>query len=130
VICPAEELPFADASFDVTACRTAAHHFDDLRAAVREMARASRERVPIADTLDMGPEAEQAEALRDPTHVRNYTEAEWSEVVKDAGLAIDELRVTAHTIDFPAGSGGRVVVQARRPCGWRRCGTPACWTDG
>ena len=29
------------ASFDVVACRTAAHHFDDVRAAVREMARVS-----------------------------------------------------------------------------------------
>ncbi len=27
VMCPAEELPFADASFDVVACRIAPHHF-------------------------------------------------------------------------------------------------------
>ena len=31
VICPAEDLPFADGSFDVVACRTAAHHFADSR---------------------------------------------------------------------------------------------------
>ena len=31
VLCTAEELPFADASFDVVACRTAAHHFVDVR---------------------------------------------------------------------------------------------------
>jgi ubiquinone/menaquinone biosynthesis C-methylase UbiE len=39
VVCSAEDLPFADSSFDVVACRTAAHHFTDVRAAVREMAR-------------------------------------------------------------------------------------------
>jgi SAM-dependent methyltransferase len=102
VICRAEELPFADRSFDVTACRTAAHHFADVHAAVLEMARVSRERVLVADTLNMGPEAEQAEALRDPSHIRNYTEAEWRETVLQAGLAIDELCFTTHTIDFPA----------------------------
>ena len=35
VICPAEHLPFADGSFDVVACRRAAHHFDDVAGAVR-----------------------------------------------------------------------------------------------
>ena len=39
VISRAEELPFADDSFDVVACRIAAHHFDDVAAAVKEMAR-------------------------------------------------------------------------------------------
>ena len=30
VICRAEFLPFADGAFDVVACRTAAHHFEDV----------------------------------------------------------------------------------------------------
>ncbi|MEP6893434.1 MAG: class I SAM-dependent methyltransferase, partial [Gaiellaceae bacterium] len=34
VICPAEHLPFASGSFDVVACRTAAHHFEDIAASV------------------------------------------------------------------------------------------------
>ena len=29
VVAPADHLPFADASFDVVACRIAAHHFPD-----------------------------------------------------------------------------------------------------
>ena len=37
VICHAEHLPFADGSFDVVTCRTAQHHFSDVRGAVREM---------------------------------------------------------------------------------------------
>jgi SAM-dependent methyltransferase len=102
VTCRAESLPFADDAFDVVACRTAAHHFTDVRAAVREMARVSGDRVLIVDTLHMGDAVEEAEALRDPSHVRNYTEAEWRGFVEEAGLRIEELRTLEHTIDFPA----------------------------
>ncbi len=45
-------------AFDVVACRTAAHHFSDVRAAVGEMARVARERVlgPVeAKTCAFGP---------------------------------------------------------------------------
>ena len=37
-------------SFDVVACRVAAHHFEDVRAAVREMARVARDRVVVRTT--------------------------------------------------------------------------------
>jgi SAM-dependent methyltransferase len=100
VVCRAEDLPFADSSFDVVACRTAAHHFADLRAAMCELARVSRDRVLLADTRNMGEAAEQAEKLRDPSHVRNYTEAEWREIVTAAGLEIREVALLDHTIDF------------------------------
>jgi SAM-dependent methyltransferase len=102
VVCHAESIPFADSCFDVVACRTAAHHFSDPHAAVREMARVSRDAVLLVDTLNMGEAGEQAEALRDPSHVRNYTEAEWRAIVEGAGLEIEELVVLPHTIDFPA----------------------------
>ena len=102
VICRAEDVPFADASFDVVACRTAAHHFSDVQQAVREMARVSAGRVLIVDTLNMGDDAEQAESLRDPTHVRNYTEAEWHGFLEAARLTIEEQRVTQNTFDFAA----------------------------
>jgi SAM-dependent methyltransferase len=102
VITPAEDLPFADGSFDVVACRTAAHHFSDVRAAVREMARVSRDRVLIVDTLHMGDASEEAERLRDPSHVRNYTEREWREIVRGAGLSIEDVRFTQNTFDFAA----------------------------
>ena len=48
VISRAEEIPFADDSFDVVACRIAAHHFDDVSASLREMARVTRDRVVVA----------------------------------------------------------------------------------
>lgn len=102
VVSRAESLPFADGAFDVVVCRTAAHHFADVRAAVREMARVSRDRVLIVDTLHMGDAVEEAEALRDPSHVRNYTEAEWRGFLEEAGLSIEAVRGFAHSFDLAA----------------------------
>jgi SAM-dependent methyltransferase len=100
VTCRAESLPFGNDVFDVVACRTAAHHFADVRVAVAEMARVSADRVLLVDTLHMGDDVEDAEALRDPSHVRNYTEAEWRSFVEEAGLSLEELRVLEHSIDY------------------------------
>ncbi|MGN6380294.1 MAG: class I SAM-dependent methyltransferase [Gaiellales bacterium] len=90
VVCPAEQLPFADASFDVAVCRIAAHHFTDLQRAVSEMARVSRRGVVIEDTLDTDERVEQAERLRDPTHVRNRTRDEWLSTLEAAGLRVTD----------------------------------------
>jgi SAM-dependent methyltransferase len=102
VICRAESLPFADGAFDVVACRTAAHHFADPGAAVREMARVGSDRVLIVDTVYMGEAVEEAEVIRDPSHVRNYTEAEWRVFLDEAGLAVTESKVLTHAFDFAA----------------------------
>jgi SAM-dependent methyltransferase len=91
VICRAEDLPFADGSFDVVTCRVAAHHFEDPAAAVREFARVADELVLVADNLFLGEAGEQADKLRDPTHVRNYSEAEWRGFFEQAGLEVAEL---------------------------------------
>lgn len=102
VVCRAEELPFRDAAFEVVACRTAAHHFENVRAAVSQMTRVSSRLVLIADTLNMGDNAEEAELLRDPTHVRNYPETEWRGLVTDAGLEVEDVRIVHNKIDFAA----------------------------
>lgn len=92
VVCPAEDLPFADGSFDVVACRVAAHHFDDVGAAVRELARVSSDRLLIVDNLFLDERAEEADRVRDPSHVRNLTEPEWIAVLEDTGLRVEEVR--------------------------------------
>jgi SAM-dependent methyltransferase len=102
VICHAEHLPFDDASFDVVTCRIAAHHFDDVRTAVAEMARIARDRVVIEDNTFVDDASEEADRLRDPSHVRNYTEEEWRAIVAEAGLRVEEVRFTANTFDFAA----------------------------
>lgn len=93
VISRAEELPFAGASFEVVACRIAAHHFEDVGAAVREMARVSKDRVVVQDTLYQGEAMEEIEKVRDPSHVRRYSEEEWRRFFDDAGLEIDRLEL-------------------------------------
>jgi ubiquinone/menaquinone biosynthesis C-methylase UbiE len=89
VICRAEDLPFADSSFDVVTCRVAAHHFEDVPTAVQELARVSGDLVLIADNLFLGEAGEEADRLRDPTHVRNYSEEEWRAFFGQAGLEVE-----------------------------------------
>jgi SAM-dependent methyltransferase len=91
VVAPAEELPFADGSFDVVTCRIAAHHFQDIRKAVSEMARVSERLLVIEDNLYAGENVEEAERLRDSTHVRRYSEEEWREMVTDAGFEVEQV---------------------------------------
>ncbi|HZT15581.1 MAG TPA: methyltransferase domain-containing protein [Gaiellaceae bacterium] len=85
---PAEDLPFADGSFDAAACRLAAHHFADVLAALREMARVSRDRVVICDNTFVSEASEEADRVRDPSHVRNYGADEWRSFFELAGLEI------------------------------------------
>jgi SAM-dependent methyltransferase len=91
VISRAEHVPFADGSFDVVVTRIAAHHFADIRAAVAEMARVSNRLVIVEDTLFLSEQQEAAERLRDPTHVRSYSENEWRELLEHAGLEVEQV---------------------------------------
>lgn len=91
VICRAEYLPFADSSFDVVVNRIAAHHYDDVQEAVREMARVSRRLVVIQDLVFVDEKVEQGDKLRDPSHVRAYTEDEWLGYLREAGLEVERV---------------------------------------
>jgi SAM-dependent methyltransferase len=91
VVAPADHLPFEDGSFDVVTCRIAAHHFPDARAAVGEMARVSNRLLVIEDNLFRGEDVEEAERLRDPTHVRCYSEDEWRSLVEDEGFEVEQV---------------------------------------
>lgn len=100
VLAPAEHLPFADGSFDVVACRVAAHHFTDVAAGLGEMARVAGDRVLVVDNLFMGEDAEAADLLRDPSHVRNYSEAEWRALFEGAGLRVEQMRRVDKSMRF------------------------------
>lgn len=102
VLASAEHIPFADGSFDTVATRIAPHHFADIRAAIGEMARVAGRVVLIEDTLYDSEEVEEAERLHDPTHVRSYSEQEWSSFLEDAGLGIEEVKLQKKRRDFGA----------------------------
>ena len=95
----AEDLPFAGASFDAVACRIAAHHFADVAKAVQEMARVAKHRVVVCDNTFVSEESEQADRLRDPTHVRNRTVEEWHGFFERAGLAVGDERTMLRPLE-------------------------------
>ena len=100
VIAPADHLPFAAASFDAVDCRLAAHHFPDALSALKEMARVARDRVVICDNTFTSESAEEADRLRDPSHVRNYGVAEWHSFFELAGLRVAEEASIVRDTDF------------------------------
>jgi SAM-dependent methyltransferase len=101
VVAGAESIPFADGCFDAVVTRIAPHHFADVRAAVAEMARVSCRLVIVEDTLYASDEVEEAERLRDPTHVRSYGQDEWRGFLEGTGLVVEavELFEKRHPLD-------------------------------
>jgi SAM-dependent methyltransferase len=101
VVCRAEDLPFADGSFDAVVSRLGAHHFADVAAAVREMARVASDRVLVVDNVYAGEAWEAADRLRDPSHVRKLDEEEWRQVFEDAGLRVADVRRPSRSLHVP-----------------------------
>lgn len=90
----AEQLPFDDAAFDMVLSRFSAHHWQDLEMALREAARVLKPGglAVFVDSVSPGRPLldtyyQTIEMLRDCSHVRNYTRAEWEAAVARAGLA-------------------------------------------
>jgi ubiquinone/menaquinone biosynthesis C-methylase UbiE len=103
----AERLPFPDESFDIVTTRLAAHHFDDVALACREVARVLRPGgvFIFVDTLapddsESAAYQDEVETLRDPTHRRIYTQREWIAFCEQAGLRVKKMEVVRKTHDF------------------------------
>ena len=134
VLAAAEEIPFEDGAFDVVVTRIAPHHFEDVRAAVAELERVSNRLVVVEDTLFSSERHEEAERLRDPTHVRNYTEVEWREFLTDAGLEVEQVECFEKTHplkDWLARTGcdGEDAERVRELLADRMTADGAAWTD-
>jgi ubiquinone/menaquinone biosynthesis C-methylase UbiE len=89
----AEALPFPDGQFDLVACRIAAHHFPDVAAAVQEMHRVLKDQgwlLLIDNVVPDDPESadllNRIEKLRDPSHQRCLSIAEWNRLLTGAGF--------------------------------------------
>lgn len=94
----AENLPFADNTFDLIACRIAPHHFPDIFRFVREAARALKPGGRFVVQDHVTPDDKQAtayveafERLRDPSHNRALSESEWRNDFLDAGLTVEHV---------------------------------------
>lgn len=90
-----DALPFRDGAFDVVTCRIAPHHFAEVGAAVRQVARVLRPggAFLVQDILGHEDPAARAfvtevERRRDPSHVRAYRAAEWKAFLRAAGLTV------------------------------------------
>ncbi|AWM79915.1 SAM-dependent methyltransferase [Gammaproteobacteria bacterium ESL0073] len=91
----AESLPFDDNSFDFVFSRYSAHHWQDLGIALREVKRVLKPS-GIAAFIDVvSPEQplldtylQTVEVLRDTSHVRDYSVAEWIRQMGEAGLLV------------------------------------------
>ena len=95
-----QALPFKDASFDAVVCRLAAHHFADVIAAVKEMARVAKHRVVICDNTFVSESSEEADRVRDPSHVRNYSQPEWHSFFELAGLELADERYLERPLEI------------------------------
>jgi Methyltransferase domain len=134
VLAPAEHIPFDDGAFDVVVTRIAPHHFEDISVAVAEMERVSNRLVVVEDTLYSSDRHEEAERLRDPTHVRNYTEDEWRSLLTDAGLEVEQVECfeKEHPLeDWLARTGceGAEAERVRELLADRMTADGSAWTD-
>jgi len=105
----AEDLPFPAGSFTALTCRIAPHHFTDVPRALNEFHRVLRRhvgRMVIIDTLlpedpDIADFFQTMEQMRDPTHVRAFTEKQWVRMVEEALFEVKATAVFPKTHDFP-----------------------------
>jgi SAM-dependent methyltransferase len=88
-----ERVPFEDASFDIVVTRYSAHHWADLAAGLAGMRRVLKPEglAVVIDTVAPGVPAldaflDEVERLRDPSHGRNRSPAEWEQALRRAGL--------------------------------------------
>ncbi len=103
----AEALPFDDNAFDIVISRYSAHHWHDVGKALREVKRVLKPGgvVIFMDVMSPGHPVldiwlQTVEALRDTSHVRNYSSGEWLSLFNDAGLISQNLLCDRLKLEF------------------------------
>lgn len=119
VVCAADAqaLPFAAAGFDLITCRLAAHHFPDVGAFLRQVARLLRPGgwLAVVDNVVPGSRLHGKKAwlqrqagryinayekLRDPSHQRCLSLEEWQDGLRMAGFLLVHQELLAMVLDF------------------------------
>ncbi|PXY91235.1 class I SAM-dependent methyltransferase [Gilliamella apis] len=95
----AEHQPFDDNYFDIVVSRYSAHHWQDVGKSLRELHRITKPngKLIIMDVVSPGQPIldiwlQTVEALRDTSHVRDYTPGEWLTFLSEAGFTIDKIQ--------------------------------------
>lgn len=126
----AEALPFGDQTFDLVTCRIAPHHFPHIDRFIAESVRVLRlgGRLAVVDNVVPGGDAESDaagayvnafEKLRDPSHGRALSLAEWLQAFADAGLTVEHHEVADKPMTFTPwakrmGANEETIAELRR----------------
>jgi ubiquinone/menaquinone biosynthesis C-methylase UbiE len=104
-----EKLPFEDRTFDWVVTRYSAHHWNDLRCALREARRVLKPGGALIIIDVCAPEdplldthLQTVELLRDGSHVRNYSLSNWNSMLVEAEFQIDNHSIWKLPLDFKA----------------------------
>jgi ubiquinone/menaquinone biosynthesis C-methylase UbiE len=104
-----EALPFPDDSFDFVCTRYSAHHWTEIRTALKEARRVLKPGGELIMIDTCAPEnplfdthLQAIELLRDESHVRNYSPAEWNSLLTEAGFAVNAQSTWKLPLDFNA----------------------------
>ena len=102
-----QELPFRDATFDWVGTRYSAHHWTEITQAIKEIHRVLKPGGTVVVIDTSSPEAplldthiQALELLRDGSHVRNYTLAEWSAILGAQGFQVGAHKTWKISLDF------------------------------
>lgn len=106
-VASAESLPFANEFFDFVGCRFSAHHWHDFEAGLRETRRVMSpgSTAVFIDAVSPGAalldtHIQTVELLRDTSHVRDYTVAEWMAALSRANFTVSALHTWQLRMDF------------------------------
>ncbi|WCS24672.1 class I SAM-dependent methyltransferase [Methylobacterium sp. NMS14P] len=107
-VAAAERLPFDDAAFDFLGCRFSAHHWRDFEGGLKQARRVLRDGATaiFIDVVSPGHAAldthlQAVEVLRDPSHARNYTGAEWQAALTRAGFRVRATHARRLRMHYP-----------------------------
>ncbi len=104
----AENLPFSDNSFDIVISRLAFHHFSNPKRCFLEMTRVVKTggKLVVID-MEAAKEAlrnteDEIETLRDPSHMRNLSKDEFTEMFRENHLTITTMDCTELPVSLSA----------------------------